>query len=99
MGYFELAQTIFTVDDLMPFLRATELDTKDAREVITAGSYREAIAADAEMAAQFGANGVSFFVFDRQYGISGYQPFEVFVETITKCRRPEQLEPGPLPGH
>jgi predicted DsbA family dithiol-disulfide isomerase len=37
------------------------------------------------MAAQFGATGVPFFVFDRRFGISGAQPFEVFVETITKA--------------
>lgn len=84
-GYFENARPIFTVDELMPFVSAAGLDTEGAREVITAGSYRSAVAADLEMAAQFGATGVPFFVFDRKYGISGAQPFEVFVETITKA--------------
>jgi predicted DsbA family dithiol-disulfide isomerase len=69
----------------MPFVRAAGLDAEVAREVIAAGSYQSAVAADLEMAAQFGATGVPFFVFDRRFGISGAQPFEVFVETITKA--------------
>lgn len=84
-GYFENARPIFTVDELMTFVSAAGLDTEDAREVITTGSYRSAVAADLEMAAQFGATGVPFFVFDRRFAISGAQPFEVFVETITKA--------------
>lgn len=84
-GYFENALPIFTIDELMPFVRAAGLDAEVAREVIAAGSYQSAVAADLEMAAQFGATGVPFFVFDRRFGISGAQPFEVFVETITKA--------------
>ena len=84
-GYFENALPIFTIDELMPFVRAAGLDAEVAREVIAAGSYQSAVAADLEVAAQFGATGVPFFVFDRRFGISGAQPFEVFVETITKA--------------
>ena len=84
-GYFENALPIFTVDELMPFVSAAGLDTEGAREVITAGSYRSAVSADLEMAAQLGATGVPFFVFDRRFGISGAQPFEAFVETISKA--------------
>ena len=84
-GYFENAHPIFTVDELMPFVSAAGLDTEVAREVITAGSYRSAVSADLEMAAQFGATGVPFFVFDRRFGISGAQPFEVFIETFANA--------------
>ena len=83
-GYFENARPIFTVDELMPFVSAVGLDTEAEYEVVTAGSYRSAVSADLEMAAQFGATGVPFFVFDRRFAISGAQPFEVFVETIAK---------------
>ncbi|MSY17596.1 MAG: DsbA family oxidoreductase, partial [Actinobacteria bacterium] len=44
-GYFENARPIFTVDELMAFVSAAGLDTEGAREVITAGSYRSAVAA------------------------------------------------------
>ena len=84
-GYFENALPIFTLDELMPFVSAAGLDTEDAYEVITAGSYQSAVSADLEMAAQFGATGVPFFVFDRRFGISGAQPFEVFIETFANA--------------
>ncbi len=84
-GYFENALPIFTIDELMPFVSAAGLGTEVAREVIAAGSYQSAVAADLEMAAQFGATGVPFFVFDRRFGISGAQPFEVFIETFAKA--------------
>ena len=84
-GYFENALPIFTIDELIPFVSAAGLDTEGAREVITAGSYRSAVTADLEMAAQFGATGVPFFVFDRRFGISGAQPFEVFIETFANA--------------
>lgn len=84
-GYFENALPIFTIDELMPFVSAAGLGTEVAREVIAAGSYQSAVAADLEMAAQFGATGVPFFVFDRRFGISGAQPFEVFTETFAKA--------------
>ena len=84
-GYFENALPIFTLDELMPFVSAVGLDTEAAREVIAAGSYQSAVVADLEMAAQFGATGVPFFVFDRRFGISGAQPFEVFIETFANA--------------
>ena len=84
-GYFENALPIFTLDELMPFVSAAGLDTEASREVIAAGSYQSAVSADLEMAAQFGATGVPFFVFDRRFGISGAQPFEVFTETFAKA--------------
>ena len=84
-GYFENALPIVTIDELIPFVSAAGLDTEGAREVITAGSYRSAVTADLEMAAQFGATGVPFFVFDRRFGISGAQPFEVFIETFANA--------------
>ena len=84
-GYVENAHPIFTIDELMPFVNAAGLDTEVAREVITAGSYRSAVSADLEMAAHFGATGVPFFVFDRRFGISGAQPFEVFIETFANA--------------
>ena len=38
--------------------------------------------ADQNLAAQLGATGVPFFVFDMKFGISGAQPLEVFIQTL-----------------
>ena len=41
--------------------------------------------ADQREAAQYGANGVPFFVVDRRYGVSGAQPPETFTEVLTRA--------------
>jgi len=83
-AYFEGAKPVFTLDELMPYVSEAGLDAHAARIAMDAGAFTAEVESDAELARAFGANGVPFFVFDRKYGISGAQPFEVFVETITK---------------
>jgi predicted DsbA family dithiol-disulfide isomerase len=83
-AYFESARPIFTLDELLPFVTEAGLDASAARIAMDSGAYAADLEADAELARAFGANGVPFFVFDRAYGISGAQPFEVFVQTIEK---------------
>jgi len=84
-AYFENAQPVFTLDELLPFVTAAGLDASAARVAMESGAYTAEVESDAELAREFGANGVPFFVFDRKFGISGAQPFEVFVETIHKA--------------
>mgnify|MGYP002776490807 CR=1 FL=1 len=83
-AYFENAQPVFTLDELLPHVTQAGLDSSAARIAMDSGAYVAEVEADAELARAFGANGVPFFVFDRKYGISGAQPFEVFVQTIEK---------------
>lgn len=85
-AYFVQARPVFTVDDLIPFAVAAGLDADAARAMLESGAYVDEVFADQDLAGQFGANGVPFFVFDRTYGISGAQPLEVFVKTIEKAR-------------
>ncbi|MGI9135444.1 MAG: DsbA family oxidoreductase [Candidatus Nanopelagicales bacterium] len=84
-AYFENAKPVFTLDELLPYVTEAGLDPSAARIAMDSGAYDEEVKADAELARAFGANGVPFFVFDRKYGISGAQPFEVFVQTIEKA--------------
>lgn len=49
-------------------------------------AFTQAIEADIRESQSLGVRGVPFFVFDRQYAISGAQPRELFVETLEKCR-------------
>lgn len=81
-GYFEEAEPVFTPAQLMPYVREAGLDADAATAMLTTDAYRDAVAADQQQAAAFGASGVPFFVIDRKYGISGAQPDEVFVETL-----------------
>ncbi|WP_336082542.1 DsbA family oxidoreductase [Nocardia sp. SSK8] len=46
-------------------------------------AYAEAVRQDEREAAQLGATGVPFFVFDGKYAVSGAQPTEVFTQALT----------------
>jgi len=89
-GYFEQGQPIFTVDELIPFVADAGLDVTAARAMLASDAYGHEVQADQQLAAQFGASGVPFFVFDRRYGISGAQPAEVFEQTLEQVLAPEE---------
>ncbi|MFJ4876021.1 DsbA family oxidoreductase [Streptomyces sp. NPDC088745] len=48
-------------------------------------AYAGAVRADEREAAELGASGVPFFVFDRRYGLSGGQPAEVFTKALEQA--------------
>jgi predicted DsbA family dithiol-disulfide isomerase len=81
-GYFEQARPIFTAEELMPLVAFAGLDVAAALDMLGSDAYVEQVRADQELAASFGATGVPFFVFNRQYGISGAQPLEAFEQTL-----------------
>lgn len=84
-AYFVEARAIFTVEELLPIATSVGLDPDAARAILAGDEYTDQVFADQDLAGQFGANGVPFFVIDRKYGISGAQPLEVFVKTIEKA--------------
>lgn len=84
-AYFERSEPVFTREELLPHVAAVGLDVEEARAAIDSGAYRARVAEDVDLARQFGANGVPFFVFDRRYGISGAQPLEAFVQTLREA--------------
>jgi predicted DsbA family dithiol-disulfide isomerase len=55
------------------------------RQVLDGGQYRDDVLADQATAQSFGANGVPFFVIDRQYGLSGAQPAHVLEQALTRA--------------
>ncbi|WP_326696882.1 DsbA family oxidoreductase [Streptomyces sp. NBC_01754] len=62
------------------------LDADEARGVLAdPEAYADDVRADEREAAELGANGVPFFVFDRRYGISGGQPSEVFTQALEQA--------------
>jgi predicted DsbA family dithiol-disulfide isomerase len=84
-GYFEFGRDIFDTDSLCDLASEAGLDPHAARAVLAGTGFIDDVAADQALAAQFGATGVPFFVFDRVYGISGAQPLEAFVATLSKA--------------
>ncbi|MET8870929.1 DsbA family oxidoreductase [Nocardia sp. NPDC004604] len=65
---------------------AAGFDESAVRAVLAdPNAYADAVRADEREAAQLGATGVPFFVFDRKYGVSGAQPSEVFAQVLDKA--------------
>ncbi|MFH6991880.1 DsbA family protein [Flavobacterium sp. FlaQc-48] len=61
------------------------LDSNEVKEVIENESlYLKDVHSDIHEANEIGVQGVPFFVFDRKYAVSGAQPVEAFVQTITE---------------
>lgn len=84
-AYFEAARDIFGTDALCAIAAEAGLDPDAGRTMLEGSDYLDAVSADQALAAQLGANGVPFFVFDRAYGISGAQPLEVFTATLERA--------------
>ncbi|AXG77203.1 DsbA family oxidoreductase [Streptomyces paludis] len=58
----------------------------EVREVLAdPDAYADAVRDDEREAAELGANGVPFFVFDRRIGVSGGQPAEVFTQALEQA--------------
>jgi predicted DsbA family dithiol-disulfide isomerase len=81
-AYFEKAESIFTSDDLVPIAGKCGLDPDEARAVLSSDMYADRLGEDQQLARDFGATGVPFFVIDRAVGISGAQPLEVFLQAL-----------------
>jgi predicted DsbA family dithiol-disulfide isomerase len=54
----------------------------DARAMLASDAFAGDVRADIALAGVFGITGVPFFVLDRQVGVSGAQPSEVFLEVL-----------------
>ncbi|AIR97682.1 DsbA family oxidoreductase [Streptomyces glaucescens] len=71
---------------LVEIAAAAGLDADEARAVLAdPDAYAAEVRADEQEAARLGATGVPFFVLDRQYGISGAQPAEVFAQALDQA--------------
>ena len=84
-AYFEKSQPLFSHADLFAVATSIGLDASMVESVLDSEQFSEAVTADQELAAQLGATGVPFFVFDMKYGISGAQPQEVFTQTLAEA--------------
>ena len=70
---------------LASLLGEVGLDPDQVLEVLKGTEYADAVQADTDEAYALGANGVPFYVIDRQVGIPGAQPAEVFLRALRKA--------------
>ena len=82
-GYFCEGVRVGEREDLLRLAVEVGLDAAGAADVLDSDAYADDVRADFDLARQFGATGVPFFVFDRKYGISGAQESALFTEVLT----------------
>lgn len=84
-SYFEKSGSLFDHDSLLTLASSVGIDRESAASILESNEYATVVDQDQAMAAQYGANGVPFYVIDMKYGISGAQPQEVFNGTLEKA--------------
>lgn len=76
------------IDDLETLVRiGTEIgmEAHSVKEVLESDKYADAVRNDIQEAYSLGLRGVPFFVFDREYSVSGAQDSKVFLNTLEKA--------------
>jgi len=81
-NYFEKSKGVFSHTDLVAAAISVGIDADKADDLLTSDLYADEVISDRNLAAQLGATGVPFFVFDMKFGISGAQPLEAFTQTL-----------------
>ncbi|GAB2515841.1 DsbA family oxidoreductase [Paramicrobacterium agarici] len=77
-AYFVEGRHVGRVGDLADLAGDVGLDRDAAAHALEQGTYAADVEKDKAKAAEYGINGVPFFVFDGQYGVSGAQEPETF---------------------
>lgn len=81
-SYFEQELPLFSHSDLVIIASGVGIDADKVEDILTSDKFSDEVIADRNLAAQLGATGVPFFVFDMKFGISGAQPLEAFTQTL-----------------
>ena len=84
-SYFEKERPLFSHSDLVLVATGVGIDADKVEEILVTDKFSVEVIADRNLAAQLGATGVPFFVFDMKFGISGAQPLEVFTKTLNEA--------------
>jgi predicted DsbA family dithiol-disulfide isomerase len=67
-----------TPENLVRLAAEVGVPEDETRRVLDGDDYADDVRAEIDLARQFGASGVPFFVMGRTHGVSGAQPVEVF---------------------
>lgn len=85
-AYFEQGRHVGRVDDLADLAAELGFDRDDVVRSLTANEYLDAVRADQALAAEYGIQGVPFFVIDGKYGVSGAQDAATFANVLAQVR-------------
>ena len=83
-AYFTEGKNVADLETLTQLGKEVGLDENELQVAFTDDQYLYQMKQDIQEGANLGVKGVPFFVFDRKYGVSGAQPAEAFLETLSK---------------
>jgi protein disulfide-isomerase len=83
-AYFTEGKDFGDFDTLISIGKEIGIPEEDVKSALVSGLYAEKVEQDIREAAEIGAQGVPFFVFDRKYAVSGAQPPEYFLQALNQ---------------
>jgi predicted DsbA family dithiol-disulfide isomerase len=83
-AYFTESRNIDDRQVLLDIGLAVGLDSNETEQVLNSNNFSEEVDRDVYEARQVGARGVPFFIFNRQYAVSGAQSPAVFLQALEK---------------
>ncbi len=86
-AYFIEGKNIDDTKTLIEIGKQIGLDSEKLSDFLDSDQYLEKVNADISEAQQIGVRGVPFFVFNRQFAVSGAQDSEVFLNTLQKSKK------------
>jgi predicted DsbA family dithiol-disulfide isomerase len=81
-AYFEQGRHVGRIADLADLAVEVGLDRAEVVEALESGRYLADVRADQRQAAEYGINGVPFYVIDGRYGVSGAQEPALFAQAL-----------------
>jgi len=88
-AYFTEGKNIDDIETLGAIAEEIGLNKDEAITSIQSKTLLNEVQKDIDEAQQLGVRGVPFFVFNRQYAVSGAQPVEVFSDVLQKVAQEE----------
>lgn len=81
-AYFTDGLNTADTDTLVQLAVEVGLDEAKARHMLESDDFKSAVQADLDQAAQYGIQGVPFFVFDNKYAVSGAQGTQALSQAL-----------------
>lgn len=83
-AYFTEGKNVADVQTLKDLAKVIGLNPEEVDTAFTDDQYSYQVKQDIQEAQSLGVTGVPFFVFDRKYAISGAQPPDQFLQTLSR---------------
>ncbi len=85
-AYFVDGRHVGRIEDLADLAAEIGLDRADVIRALESNEYLADVTADVTLATDYGIQGVTFFVIDGKYGVSGAQEAETLTNLLTQVR-------------